>query len=179
MALLHSTWQYIPQPWLYSTLLDSTLLYRWSTQLYMTLHYSTVALLHCTRLYITLPFLYSTLLDPTLLYRCCTPLYLTLHYRTVALLHSTWLYTSSMHNMFGASVRKVYNIIWCQFDLKIDHFILMIGQKKKKKRMVVYAWQIDHHHTWEDEWSNCRWLLGCSVVQGSLQLLLETRWGRP
>ena len=54
--------------------------------------------------------------------------------------------TSSMHNMFGASVSEVYNIIWCQFDLKIDHLILMIGEKKKK-RMVVYAWQIDHHHT--------------------------------
>ena len=38
--------------------------------------------------------------------------------------------------MFGASVSEVYNIIWCQFDLKIDNLILMIG--KKKKRMVVY-----------------------------------------
>ena len=45
--------------------------------------------------------------------------------------------TSSMHNMFGASVSEVYNIIWCQFDLKIDNLILMIG-KRKKKRMVVY-----------------------------------------
>ena len=38
--------------------------------------------------------------------------------------------TSSMHNMFGASVSEVYNIIRCQFDLKIDHFILMIGKKE-------------------------------------------------
>ena len=53
--------------------------------------------------------------------------------------------TSSMHNMFGASVSEVY-IIWCQFDFKIDNLILMIGEKKKK-RMVVYAWQIDDHHT--------------------------------
>ena len=28
--------------------------------------------------------------------------------------------TSSMHNMFGASVSEVYNIIWCQFDLKSE-----------------------------------------------------------
>ena len=35
-------------------------------------------------------------------------------------------YTSSMHNMFGASVSEVYNI-WCQFDLKIDNLILMIS----------------------------------------------------
>ena len=28
--------------------------------------------------------------------------------------------TSSMHNMFGASVSEVYNIIRCQFDLKIE-----------------------------------------------------------
>ena len=41
--------------------------------------------------------------------------------------------------MFGASVNEVYNIRWCQFDLKIDNLILMIG--KKKGRMVVYAWQ--------------------------------------
>ena len=40
--------------------------------------------------------------------------------------------------MFGTSVREVYNIIWCQFDLKIDNLILMIGKKKKKKEMVVY-----------------------------------------
>ena len=43
------------------------------------------------------------------------------------------LVTSSMHNMFGASVSEVYNIIWCQFDLKIDNLTLMIG----KTRMVV------------------------------------------
>ena len=32
--------------------------------------------------------------------------------------------TSSMHNMFGASVSEVYNIIWCQFDLKIDNLMI-------------------------------------------------------
>ena len=40
------------------------------------------------------------------------------------------LTTSSMHNMFGASVSEVYNIIWCQFDLKIDNLNLMIGKRK-------------------------------------------------
>ena len=33
-------------------------------------------------------------------------------------------YTSSMHNMFGASVSEVYNITWCQFDLKIDNLMI-------------------------------------------------------
>ena len=41
-------------------------------------------------------------------------------------------YTSSMHNMFGASVSEVYNIIWCQFDLKIDNLTLMIGKKRNE-----------------------------------------------
>ena len=36
--------------------------------------------------------------------------------------------TSSMHNMFGASVSEVYKIIRCQFDLKIDN---LIGNKKE------------------------------------------------
>ena len=31
--------------------------------------------------------------------------------------------TSSMHNMFGASVSEVYKIIRCQFDLKIDNLL--------------------------------------------------------
>ena len=35
--------------------------------------------------------------------------------------------------MFGASVSEVYNIIWCQFDLKIDNLILMIGGKKRNE----------------------------------------------
>lgn len=60
--------------------------------------------------------------------------------------------TSSMHNMFGASVSEVYNIIWCQFDLKIDNVILMIG-KRKKKRMVVYRKII------EQKWSvTVKWI---------------------
>ena len=32
--------------------------------------------------------------------------------------------TSSMHNMFGASVSEVYKITWCQFDLKIDNLMI-------------------------------------------------------
>ena len=51
MVLLHSTRLYITLPWLYLTLLDSTLLYHGSTSLYWTLHYCTMALLHSTRLY--------------------------------------------------------------------------------------------------------------------------------
>ena len=75
---LHSTWVYIALPWLYLTLLDSTLLYYGSTwpyntlpwlytSFYLTLHCSTMALLHATLLYIALPWLYFTLLDSTLL----------------------------------------------------------------------------------------------------------------
>ena len=45
LALLHTTWLYITVPWLYFTLLDSTLLYIGSTSLYLTLHYSNMALL--------------------------------------------------------------------------------------------------------------------------------------
>ena len=68
MALLHSTRLFINLPWLYFTLLDSTLLYHGSTPLYLTIHNTTLALLHSTRLYITLPWLYFILLDFTLLY---------------------------------------------------------------------------------------------------------------
>ena len=66
-ARLHSTRLYIRLPWLYFTLLDSTLLYNGSTSIYYTLYYSTMALLQSPRLYITLPWLYFTLLDSTLL----------------------------------------------------------------------------------------------------------------
>ena len=34
--------------------------------------------------------------------------------------------------MFGASLSEVYNVIWCQFDLKIDNLILMIGKKRNE-----------------------------------------------
>ena len=78
MVLLHSIRLYITRPWLYFTLLDSTLLYRcfdptslytWiyitllysSTSLHLTLHYSTIDVLHSTWLYITLPWLFLNL----------------------------------------------------------------------------------------------------------------------
>jgi len=83
---------YITVPWLYFTLLDSTLIYQGSTSLYVTLHFSTMDLLHSTWLYTTLPWLYFTLLDPTLLYHGSTSFYFTLHYCTKFLLHSTLLY---------------------------------------------------------------------------------------
>jgi len=67
MALLHYIRLYITLPWVYFTLLESTLLYHDSTPLY-----STMALLHCT-----------------LLYHGSTPIYFTLHYSTMALLHFT------------------------------------------------------------------------------------------
>ena len=104
MALLHSTRLYIPIPWLYFTLLNSTLLCHGSTSYYFPLHYSTIALhyfslhkstmvlLHSIRLYITLPRLYFSLQDCTLLYHGSTSIYYTLHYSTLDLLHSTRLY---------------------------------------------------------------------------------------
>ena len=51
MSLLHSTWPYIKQPLLYSTLLDTIFVYNGSTTLYLTIHYSTVALVNSTLLY--------------------------------------------------------------------------------------------------------------------------------
>ena len=92
MALLHSTWLSIIQPWLYFTLRDSTLLNHDSTSLYVTLHYSKMALLHSTWLYTSLSWLYFTVLDSILLSHDSSSLYLTLHYSTMTLLHSTWLY---------------------------------------------------------------------------------------
>ena len=68
IALLYSTLLCISLPWLYSTLLDSTLHYHDSTWLYITLQQlyftplpSTIHLLQSTRLYTTLPWLYFTL----------------------------------------------------------------------------------------------------------------------
>ena len=78
MALLHSTWFYINLPWLYFTLLDSTLLYYCSASLYLTQHFSTMPLPHSTW--------------PSFLYRSSRPFYLTLHYATIVVLHSAWLY---------------------------------------------------------------------------------------
>ena len=75
MDLHHSTRHYITLPWLYFTLLDSTLLHNESTSLYLTLHYSTMALLHSTGLYIPLPWINFTLLDSTLLHHVSTSLY--------------------------------------------------------------------------------------------------------
>ena len=70
MILLHTSWLYITLPWLYFTLLDSTLVY-----LYFTLDFSTLALL-----------------DSTNFYHGSTSLNLTLQISTMALLHATWLY---------------------------------------------------------------------------------------
>ena len=72
MALLHSSRLYITVPWLYFTVLESTLLYYGSTLLYETLHYPIKALLQSTRNYITL-----------------TWIYFTLHNATMAILHAT------------------------------------------------------------------------------------------
>jgi len=75
MALLHSSTLYITLPWLYFTVLDSTLHYHDSPSLYWILHFSTNALLHSTRLYITLPWCYFNL-----------------HCSTMALHDTTFLY---------------------------------------------------------------------------------------
>ena len=87
MALLHSTWFHIMQPWFYFTPLYSTFLYPVSTSLSITVHYSTMALHHLyvalnysTKtslyvLYINLQWLYFTLLDPMLLFHGYTSLY--------------------------------------------------------------------------------------------------------
>ena len=67
MAITSLYFIYITLPWLYFTLLDSTLLR------------ATMALLDPAQLYITLPWLYFTPLDSALLYHDSTLLYFTLH----------------------------------------------------------------------------------------------------
>ena len=112
MALLHYIWLYITLPWLYFTLLDSTLHYHGSTSLYVTLRYTTMALLDSTSLYIIVPWLIFTLLDSPLLYHGSTSLYTSLYcilpwlYITlldVYTLHfngSTSLYTAFYHSLY-------------------------------------------------------------------------------
>ena len=89
MAVLDSTRIYITLPWLYFTLLDSTLVNHRSTSLYYTLHYYTMPPLHTNGLYVTLTCLYFTVLDSTLPYHGTTLLYYTLHSPTMAVLHFT------------------------------------------------------------------------------------------
>ena len=94
---------YINLPWLYFTLLQSTLLYHGSTSFYFTLHYPTIPLLQSTLLCISLPRLYFTLymtlqwlhftvLDSTLFFHGSTSVYFALHYSTMDLLQCTGLY---------------------------------------------------------------------------------------
>ena len=75
MAIRHSPSLYITLPYLYVFVLDSTLLYHGSTELYLTLKEFAKALLHSTRLYITLRWLYFTLRDSKLLYHGSTLFY--------------------------------------------------------------------------------------------------------
>ena len=85
MALLHSTSFYydsaslhftqLTLPWLYFTVLDSTLLYA-------------MALLHSSSPYSTLHLINFTLFHSTLLYHGSTALQVTLHDITLALLNS-------------------------------------------------------------------------------------------
>ena len=84
MALLHSTSLYITLPWLYFSLLASTLLYHGSTSLYLTR--STLLYYGSTSLNLTLPSPYFILLDSTLLYHGSTSFCFSLHYSTMALL---------------------------------------------------------------------------------------------
>ena len=90
---------YITLPWIYLTLLDSTILYHGYYFTVLHLHYSTMALLHSTWLYITQSYHGST-------WPC-----LALHYPTMALLHSTWLcitlpwlYFTLLHSTWLSSV---------------------------------------------------------------------------
>ena len=91
MALLHSTLVYYWSTSLYLILhystmnLYFTLLYISLPWLYFTLHYSTMALLYSTWLFITLPCLSFTLHYYTFLYDGSTSLYLTLHYSTMTI----------------------------------------------------------------------------------------------
>ena len=82
---------YIPLPWLYFTLLDSTLLYHGSTSLYWTLHYSCSTSLYQTLYYPTMTLLHFILLYNVSISDYITPpwLYFTLYQSTMTLLDST------------------------------------------------------------------------------------------
>ena len=110
------TFLYVTLPWLYFTLLHSTLLYQGCTWLHIILPWFCLTLLDSTLygstlLYITLPWLYLTLLDSTLLdlpylylillYITLPWVYLTLHYFTMALHDSTLLYHGSTSLYFS------------------------------------------------------------------------------
>ena len=92
MVLLHYTSLIITLPWVYFSLLDSTLLCYGSTSLFLNLQYSPFDLLHYTSLYNTLPWVYFTPFDSTWLSIGSTSFYFTAHNSTIALLHSIWLF---------------------------------------------------------------------------------------
>ena len=117
MALLHSIWLYITQPWLYYTLLHSTLL--------------TMPLLYSTRLYFLRPWLYFlhysyyfTLFDSTLLFHGSTTLYWILHKFTIALtlLKATAFYIIALVHCAWHNI----TLPWFYFTL-LDYTLLCHG----------------------------------------------------
>jgi len=86
LSLLDSTSLYTTLPWL--AVLDSTLLYHCSTQLYLTLHNSTMAVLYLTLYYSTMTLLHSILYS-FLFYHGSMSFYFSLYYFNMAPLHST------------------------------------------------------------------------------------------
>ena len=84
-------------PWLYFSILDSTILYHGFTSLSLTLLPSTIPLFHSTSLHITAPWLYFILLHSTWLYITLPWLYYTQFDSKLlfTLFHSTGFYHGS------------------------------------------------------------------------------------
>ena len=116
MAILYSTRLYIILPWVYFTLLDTTLLYLGSTSMYWILHYPTMALPHSSRHYITLPWLYYTLYYTTM-----APLPLTILCHGSSYLRHTTLSTSTLLH----STSIYHGVTWLYYTQHQSTMVLL------------------------------------------------------
>ena len=139
MALFHSTWHFFILPWLYFTLLDSTLIYYGCPEtLHLTLlllpwlyhgcssvlalahsTWLTMVPLNCTSLYFTIPRINLTLRLPFL--------------STMTLLHSKWLYMTLQWDYF--------NLLHCS----TLHYYGATSHLNYH-----YSTMVLHHFTWVD-----------------------------
>ena len=166
MALLHSTLLYISLPWVYFTLLYSTmallhsyLLYIILPWLYFTLHYSTLLL-------ITLPWLYFTLLDSRLLYRGSTLLYIIL----------PWLYLTLQHEKRRAYDKRVREIDHGCFSPLVFSASGGMGPTAKvvyKKLASMIATKHNQCYSQTLNWLRCR--LSFSLLRSAIMYLRGSR----
>ena len=149
MALLHSTLLYISLPWVYFTLL-----------------YSTMALLHSYLLYIILPWLYFTLLDSRLLYRGSTLLYIIL----------PWLYLTLQHEKRRAYDQRVREIDHGCFSPLVFSASGGMGPTAKvvyKKLASMIATKHNQCYSQTLNWLRCR--LSFSLLRSAIMYLRGSR----